>query len=551
MSLDTSEQNAFSLVPSVGPDVEAFAVFASRESFQKVFLVVTLLPWTNPLPVGVLAPEVQSPDFLIDEKELAQAIVGVNTVLIPASFEAEEEQEQAKRILPQFSRFENVCVIMVQLLPPGMQLSPETNDMLLKRYDEMLVAGADDVIFEPEQDVGSLKRAVSTSRAIWEMSVARAQLMANAELNTELVQEAGKLQEESKSLFWEEIPQIMMPHFRTVDTGLLETGYSVGQFRLISKLPAVKGCVLQAVDDDHRSVAIKVLEKVAVDDPGKLETVYREYRILSEIIRHPNIARCVDMLHSENRVYLIMEFAGSENVEHLLRGRTVQRMTESEVNNTFEQVVRGVAHLHSKDIAHRNICLQHLVLSYLAGSDREHIRIIDFQTCMVSKPNSTSSTVCGQMPYMAPEMALGGPYYPHSIDTWSCGVVLLEMAGGLGSLSRSVPFDPDASPASIAPLLLQYFEDPVSHTEALATLAAVDTIAVIEQLEQLLVPHRLERILLRNLLPENQPGAEQELLAHEQQRLQEQQQQQMQMQLQMQLQMQANQAAAGPPQQPD
>eukprot|EP00438_Fugacium_kawagutii_P000708 Skav220049 [mRNA] locus=scaffold2981:413518:415466:- [translate_table: standard] len=105
------------------------------------------------------------------------------------------------------------------------------------------------------------------------------------------------------------------------------------------------------------------------------------------------------------------------------------------------------------------------------------------------------------------------------------------MAGGLGSLGEAVKFDPEASPASIAPILMQFFEDPVSHSEALAVIDGVDTITVIEQLEQLLVPSWADRVVLKNLLPENQPGAEQELLQHEQQWLLEQQQQQQLLQM--------------------
>ena len=56
-------------------------------------------------------------------------------------------------------------------------------------------------------------------------------------------------------------------------------------------------------------------------------------------------------------------------------------------------------------------------------------------------------------------MALG-PYWPHAADAWSCGVCLLEMAGGLGSMCKAVHFEIEAIPALVAPLLLQYFEDP-------------------------------------------------------------------------------------------
>eukprot|EP00435_Cladocopium_sp_Y103_P050607 s1338_g15.t1 len=428
-----------------------------------------------------------------------------------------------------------------------------------RRHNELLAAGVDDILFEHEWDLVTLKRAVNLSRAMWEMNILRTRLMLNAEIDYDVAEDASRcqerdhmavsgltpnifVQEEHSDLLFQQIPDALMPEFRSVDRHIIETGNSVGNFRLISMLPCKKGTVLQAVDEDQQAVAIKVFNKSQVVDPGFLESIYREYRFMGEVVRHPNITKCLDMLHSNSRLFLVMEFAGSQNIEHMLRGRTQQRMNESEVNNCFEQVVRGVAHLHSKNIAHRNICLQHLIISTLAGSDREHVRIVDFQSAMLVKSNMTSRTVCGTMPYMAPEMATGGPYWPHSADAWSCGVALLEMAGGLGSLREAVKFDPEAAAASIAPTLMQFFEDPVSHSEALAVIDGVDTITVIEQLEQLLVPSWADRVVLKNLLPENQPGAEQELLQHEQQRLLEQQQQQQLLQM-----MQMGQVPGAPP----
>ena len=66
--------------------------------------------------------------------------------------------------------------------------------------------------------------------------------------------------------------------------------------------------------------------------------------------RHPNITKIFDMIHSDSRLFLVMDFAGRQNIEHMLRGRQEQRLNEIEVNNCFEQVLRGVAHLHSKEL---------------------------------------------------------------------------------------------------------------------------------------------------------------------------------------------------------
>lgn len=533
------------------PEVEEFADFAAK-ALQETCVVAMLLPWsTGQAPHGILCPDSDSEDFLLNSEAIYKATLKKTTVLIPSTFETEEEQEQAKRIVSQFSRLDNVCIIMILLLPRGVQPSQQTNDVILKRHDDLLATGADEVLLEPVRDAISLKQDILLARKTWETNLLRMKLMLDSELDWATCDEAGHCEVEHQNLFWNHVPKTFMPHFPPVDKNFIETEFSVGKYRLILRLPTVKGTVLQAVDDQHKAVAIKLFEKKAVDEPGALEAIYREFRLLSEIIRHPNIARCVEMVNSPSRIYLVFEYAGAQNLYQILKDRHGQRMNESEASNCFEQVVRGVAHLHSKEIAHRSISLHHLVLSNLAGSDREHIRIVDFQTAMLAKKTTTSRTISGTMPYMAPEVALGGPYLPQAADCWSAGVVLLEMAGGLGSLSRSVPFDPRASPASIAPDLLQYFEDPISHTEALATLGAVDTISVIEQLEQLLLPNVHERVPLRTLLPENQPGAEQELLQHEQQRLHEQHlqlYQQMQQQQEQMNQQRPQQQAQQPPQ---
>jgi len=522
-------------------EVEEFAEFANREALRSTCVVVTLLSWSqSKVPSGILTPEGSGPDAadgLLNDRDLIQALLRADNVLIPCTLEYQEEMVQAKRIVAQIQRRSaQVCVIAVLLMPKPVLLNRETNEVLIRRHSELLSTGVDDVLyFELLRDVAALKRAINLSRAMWKTNMLRAKLMLNVEVDFDSAEEAAQVQVEHSSLLWEQIPKTLMPEFRPVNEQILETTNMVGHFRLITRLPSRKGMVLQAVDADQKAVAIKIFEKSQTQDPGLLESIYREFRLTGEVVRHPNIAKCLDMIHSLSRVYLVMEFAGGANIEHIISCRQEQRMNESEVNNCFEQVVRGVAHLHSKNIAHRNICLRHLVVSTLAGSDREHVRIVDFQHAMLVRADMTSRTIVGSMPYMSPEMAAGGPYWPHSADAWSCGVSLLEMAGGLGSLATAVKFDPEATPSTIAPLLMQFFEDPVSHADALAAISGVDTISVLEQLEQLLLPNRTDRVLLKNLLPENAPGAEVELLHMEQQRIQEQAAQQQQQQAQMML----------------
>ncbi|CAE7407123.1 Mark3 [Symbiodinium natans] len=219
-------------------------------------------------------------------------------------------------------------------MPKPVLLNRETNEILIRRHNDLLAAGVDDVLyFELLRDVAALKRAVNLSRAMWKTNMLRAKLMLNVEVDFDSAEEAAQVQVEHSSLLWDQIPKTLMPEFRPVNEQILETTNMVGNFRLISRLPCHKGMVLQAVDVDQKAVAVKIFEKSQTQDPGLLESIYREFRLTGEVVRHPNIAKCLDMLHSLSRVYLIMEFAGGSNIEHIISCRQEQRMTEAEVNN--------------------------------------------------------------------------------------------------------------------------------------------------------------------------------------------------------------------------
>jgi serine/threonine protein kinase len=297
-----------------------------------------------------------------------------------------------------------------------------------------------------------------------------------------------------------------MPHFKLVDVNLVETGHTVDMYRLVRRLETVNGTVLQASDEKSRPVAIKVIDKSKVSTPGELEGIYREFRFLSEIIKHPNVTSCVNMLHSMTRVYLIFEYAGNHNIAELLSQRPGQRLEEEEALQCFEQLARGLAYCHSKDVSHRNLSLEHVVLAPLTGSDGYYCRLVDFHSAMVARGQTTSRTVCGTLPCIAPEMALGGPYIPRLADCWSAGIVLLEMGGGLSSLCRSVGYDPPSEAADVAPAIQRYFTVQGSHAKALDTIGAIKNKDIIGKLEAVLQPQAADRLAMASVI-EQDPSA--------------------------------------------
>lgn len=72
-------------------------------------------------------------------------------------------------------------------------------------------------------------------------------------------------------------------------------------------------------------VAIKILEKVKMQDEEDIKRVTREIQILKQI-RHPHIIQLLDLIETEEELYLITEYAsGGELFDYIVHKN---RLTE-------------------------------------------------------------------------------------------------------------------------------------------------------------------------------------------------------------------------------
>merc|ERR1712061_985298 len=127
-----------------------------------------------------------------------------------------------------------------------------------------------------------------------------------------------------------------------------------------------------------------VISKDKIHTPGELEGIYREFRFLSGLLHHAHIVRCSDMLHATNSVYLVIDYAGQFNLAQVVSSLPGQRLDEEATLHCFEQIVRSLVYCHSKDVSHRNLMLEHIVLSEPVDS-KFHCTLIDFNCAMVAR----------------------------------------------------------------------------------------------------------------------------------------------------------------------
>ncbi|BBM96818.1 hypothetical protein MPTK1_1g00950 [Marchantia polymorpha subsp. ruderalis] len=178
-------------------------------------------------------------------------------------------------------------------------------------------------------------------------------------------------------------------------------------------------------------VAIKIIDRSKYGPKdGSLE---REIQVL-EKVQHPNCICFKECFFTSKSVYLITELVtGGELLERVL---AKGRYTELEAATTINQVLNGVAYLHSIGIVHRDLKLENILLK--SKDDDSVVKIADFGLSKIFVGAAILSTICGSPQYVAPEVLEVGQKrssYTPSADLWSVGVILYILLSGYS------PFD--------------------------------------------------------------------------------------------------------------
>lgn len=112
---------------------------------------------------------------------------------------------------------------------------------------------------------------------------------------------------------------------------------------------------------------------------------------------------------------------------------SIESLQESTVKFLFYQIVLAVQYLHSKEITHRDLKPQNILLSSQAPKAR--VKITDFGLSKLVNEDTFLRTKCGTPYYCAPEIwDEKNTVYDKKVDVWSLGVILYYM------LAKELPF---------------------------------------------------------------------------------------------------------------
>uniref|UniRef100_A0A7N8XB30 non-specific serine/threonine protein kinase n=1 Tax=Mastacembelus armatus TaxID=205130 RepID=A0A7N8XB30_9TELE len=178
-----------------------------------------------------------------------------------------------------------------------------------------------------------------------------------------------------------------------------------------------------------REVAIKIIDKAQLN-PTSLQKVrfVDTYVFDFNHILFCTIVQLFEVIETDKTLYLIMEYAsGGEVFDYLV---SHGRMKEVEARAKFRQIVSAVHYCHTKNIVHRDLKAENLLLDADAN-----IKIADFGFSNEFTLGNKLDTFCGSPPYAAPELFQGKKYDGPEVDVWSLGVILYTLVSG------SLPFD--------------------------------------------------------------------------------------------------------------
>ncbi|BBF87270.1 serine/threonine protein kinase [Aquitalea magnusonii] len=182
--------------------------------------------------------------------------------------------------------------------------------------------------------------------------------------------------------------------------------------------------------------------EVALKTPqaGQQNRRFQKSAIISARINHHHVAKTLDYIDENGTVYLIEELINGETLSQKLD--RFGYFDPHFAAKILHHIAKGVSASHREGVIHRDLKPSNIMVS--AGVELSNLKITDFGIATLTEEvfeeaakagdltQSTSGTIKGALPFMAPEMMFrqSDQKILPSVDIWSVGAMMFQLLTG-------------------------------------------------------------------------------------------------------------------------
>jgi serine/threonine-protein kinase len=174
--------------------------------------------------------------------------------------------------------------------------------------------------------------------------------------------------------------------------------------------------------------------------PGQKTRRFQASAVIAGKVNHHNVAKTLDYFEENGDVYLVEEYVNGQTLEDKIKNR--EFLDPHLAARTLHLLAKGIRASHIQGVIHRDLKPSNIMVDSSAGV--EELKITDFGIATFTEEvfneeaefgditRSTSGTVKGALPFMAPEMMFRkkGDNITCALDIWSIGAMMFKLMAG-------------------------------------------------------------------------------------------------------------------------
>lgn len=187
----------------------------------------------------------------------------------------------------------------------------------------------------------------------------------------------------------------------------------------------------KSLNPDKETKELFALKKIYLnsEEEGIPSTAIREIALLKEL-DHVNVVKLHNVIHYKQRLILVFEYC-NEDLKHFITSYKDEDIPMKLIKNFMYQTFKGMAHCHQSKILHRDLKPPNILVANVSSPLRQKkiVKLADFglaRAAGLPVKNYTNEVVT--LWYRSPDVLLGNTQYNSSIDIWSIGCIMAEMA---------------------------------------------------------------------------------------------------------------------------